>query len=493
VIGQGSVLPFTAEREVVDRDLCRRITDREDSALGELYDRYGDLLYGFVVRLLRSVDDAEQLVQDHFLNFWNSPQRYPENRGTLYAQFVASLRAQVVGRLSAKGQRRTGRVPVVTVPSLVPEQSESLRVTSAISEDIVSSLIGALRKLSAEQQQVLALGYFDGFRISDISEHLSVPSDRVVMALHEAVIIIGSVFMNPAVESASAHPVRYDSLCTVFALDILDGNPRRDLEAHLRSGCVRCSDRISLLREIAALLPSVLPQVRPSAELRDRILFSSRLAQVAKSHYETSDRPSAIPPRTAAPESGRSADHLPAHESSGKYFRMISLIVAGVIIVAMAMYINQLHSVINEKEEYEKTLEKKVFVGQTQPPSVDSFSQVLSAPHLSVLRLNGMGSRIIESGRVVWSPEVHSAVVSLVNLPAPANGQSYRLWFVQNKELHPGPMMSCTVNQKDGSCSAYQKIDFPGQISEISGMGITRETEGEAGQSGGKIVLFGRF
>jgi RNA polymerase sigma-70 factor, ECF subfamily len=486
VIGQGSILPFTAEREVVDRDLNRRIANHEDGALGELYDRYGLLLYGFVVRLLRSAADAEQLIHDHFLNFWNSSQRYPENRGTLYSQLVFSLRTQVVGRMTGRGLRRAPHGPDSAIPLLVPDRTGVLRALSAIDEDTVNSMVTAVWALPSDQQRVLALGWFDGFRTSEIAERLSLPHDRVIAALNDALSVITALFIDVPHDGGNSHPARYDALSTVFALDLLDGNPRRDLEAHLRSGCVRCSESIAITREIGAIMPVVLAQVRPSPELREKILFSARLAQVAKAHLESDGKAKAIF-NAPGPEVVTAAS---VQEASTRFYKTAALITAGVVILAMAFYINTLHSVINEKEEYERTLEQKVFLSPPASSAAVADTDVISAPHLSTTNFYGLGSRIMESGRILWSRDVSSAIVSCQKLPPLAEGQSYRLWFVRDHELHPGPVLSLAADKATGTFKSYQRVGLTDPPDSISGIAVTRETEGD---TSGRLFLFGRL
>jgi hypothetical protein len=54
-----------------DRNLAKRLQQREPSALAELYDRYGRLAYSLIYRIVHDVGVAEDLVQETFLRVWN--------------------------------------------------------------------------------------------------------------------------------------------------------------------------------------------------------------------------------------------------------------------------------------------------------------------------------------------------------------------------------------------------------------------------------------
>ena len=54
-----------------DSNLLRRIAERDEGALGELYDRYANLLLALSRRIVLDSSDAEEILQEVFLQVWN--------------------------------------------------------------------------------------------------------------------------------------------------------------------------------------------------------------------------------------------------------------------------------------------------------------------------------------------------------------------------------------------------------------------------------------
>src|SRR5262245_42338790 len=66
-------------------------------------------------------------------------------------------------------------------------------------------------------------------------------------------------------------------LCSIYALGALDGEELREFEAHLKSGCTVCGEQILEYTQTVAAIPEALPNVRPSQDLKSRMM--SRLEQ----------------------------------------------------------------------------------------------------------------------------------------------------------------------------------------------------------------------
>src|SRR5213082_4198540 len=64
-----------------DEALVALAARSEQSALAELYDRYGRPAYGLALRVLRDEALAEDAVQEAFLTLWRTAARYVPERG----------------------------------------------------------------------------------------------------------------------------------------------------------------------------------------------------------------------------------------------------------------------------------------------------------------------------------------------------------------------------------------------------------------------------
>lgn len=162
-----------------DEALVRRMADGDDQALGALYDRWQAVVHGVVSRMLRQVDDVEDVVEETFWQAWRQAARFDRSRGAVQTWLLTIARSRALDRVRALRRRREeplegdeGQVVVQQVaegdPALDAEASERRRIVAA-----------ALAELPAEQREALELGYFGGLSQTEIAERTGQPLGTV--------------------------------------------------------------------------------------------------------------------------------------------------------------------------------------------------------------------------------------------------------------------------------------------------------------------------
>ena len=167
-----------------DRRLIAECLAGRTTAFGELVRRYQDRLFNAVVRVVDTAEDAADVVQDAFLNAFQSLNSFKgdsEFFTWLYRiafNAAISLRRKKKAVLSFDGDTRAAE-PVdpseFTRPGVALERSE---------ED--AQLLAALNRLSPEHRAVLVLKDLEGQRYEDIAQVLDVPIGTVRSRLHRA-------------------------------------------------------------------------------------------------------------------------------------------------------------------------------------------------------------------------------------------------------------------------------------------------------------------
>ena len=71
-----------------DLSLVRRVQAGEKAALAELYDRHAALMYGTAVRILRSEPEAEDALQDAWIQVWSRSATFEPKRGSVASSGV---------------------------------------------------------------------------------------------------------------------------------------------------------------------------------------------------------------------------------------------------------------------------------------------------------------------------------------------------------------------------------------------------------------------
>jgi RNA polymerase sigma-70 factor, ECF subfamily len=148
--------------------VLRRLAAGDSLALAEFYDAHAGLAYGLALRVLRDRSDAEDVVQEAFVQVWRQADRYDPERGTPQAWLCAIVRTRALDRLRRRVARREQEE--VTEPAAsggTPDREGELAVRKA------------LLSLSADQRRALELAYYEGLTQSEIARRLNEPLGTV--------------------------------------------------------------------------------------------------------------------------------------------------------------------------------------------------------------------------------------------------------------------------------------------------------------------------
>ena len=126
--------------------------------------------------MLRMSSDAEDLLQEVFVQVWHQANRYSEERGSPEAWIVNIARSRAIDKL--RSIRRMERSFVLTDDPAKAESSDNVESSAAESETKLT-MNSALANLPEAQRKVLVLAYFDGLSQSEIADRLKEPLGTV--------------------------------------------------------------------------------------------------------------------------------------------------------------------------------------------------------------------------------------------------------------------------------------------------------------------------
>ena len=152
-----------------DEALVALAARSEQSALAELYDRYGRTAYGLAFRILRDGTLAEDAVQDAFLTIWRSASRFVPERGKASTWILTLVHRRAVDVVRREQRRRADSLDRAPEPAVDGVDEDAwLRLQRERVQD-------ALRKLPDTQREALELAYYGGFSQSELAERLGQP------------------------------------------------------------------------------------------------------------------------------------------------------------------------------------------------------------------------------------------------------------------------------------------------------------------------------
>jgi RNA polymerase sigma-70 factor (ECF subfamily) len=153
-----------------DEAVVALVARSDESALAELYDRFGRIAYGIALRILRDERLAEDAVQEGFLAAWHNADRFMPERAKASTWLLTFVHRRAVDIVRREDRRRAERLPesVDVIPTGSAEEDAWLRFER-------ERVQAALRQLPDQQREALELAYYGGFSQSELAERLGQP------------------------------------------------------------------------------------------------------------------------------------------------------------------------------------------------------------------------------------------------------------------------------------------------------------------------------
>lgn len=156
--------------------LIQQVAQQDREAFSELYDRCSSLVFTLAMRMLKVRSDAEDLLQEVFVQVWRQASNYSADRGTPEAWIINIARSRAIDKI--RSIRRMEKSFVLTGDPARAESNDNVESSAAASE-VRLTMNSALASLPEAQRRVLELAYFDGLSQSEIAARLAEPLGTV--------------------------------------------------------------------------------------------------------------------------------------------------------------------------------------------------------------------------------------------------------------------------------------------------------------------------
>ena len=143
-----------------DNELLNRCREGDAEAFGAIYDRYGNILYGTALRMLRRPEQAEDVVQVAFMKLHTKPPQPPVNN-------LGGWLHRVTTNAALDQLRRRQRLAEQELPE---RPLVAAKGSAGMSRDIEQ----AVTQLPERGRQVFVLHDVEGFKHSEIAEMLEI-------------------------------------------------------------------------------------------------------------------------------------------------------------------------------------------------------------------------------------------------------------------------------------------------------------------------------
>jgi RNA polymerase sigma-70 factor, ECF subfamily len=152
--------------------LIQRVATQDREAFSQLYELFSTFVFTLAMRMLKIRSEAEDLLQEVFVQVWRQAQGYSAEQGSPEAWIINIARSLAIDKM--RSIRRMGRSFVLTDDPARAQLGENIESWRADSEGRMT-MNSALANLPETQRKVLELAYLDGMTQTEIAERLAEP------------------------------------------------------------------------------------------------------------------------------------------------------------------------------------------------------------------------------------------------------------------------------------------------------------------------------
>ncbi len=158
----------------MDLSPLERVARGDPDAVQQCLDAYGGLVASIARARLRSAADADDVVQDIFVELWQKAATFDPSRGSAEAFVGTIARRRVIDRLRRKGRRpEVEMLPETLEADLEPHDDRLHRREEA------ARALAVLELLSPPQQQAIELAVLQGHSHAEVARTTGMPLGTV--------------------------------------------------------------------------------------------------------------------------------------------------------------------------------------------------------------------------------------------------------------------------------------------------------------------------
>lgn len=165
------------------RALLSQVAEGSEAAFAQLYQQTSPKLYGVALRILRSKDIAEDVLQDAYVKIWSHARDYDADIAAPVTWMAAIVRNRALDEI----RRRAARPTANDDSELQNLPSDDEHPLAGLERgDDVKRLMRCLDGLEPEKKQIVQLAYLNGMTREELATRFSRPEGTIKTWLHRS-------------------------------------------------------------------------------------------------------------------------------------------------------------------------------------------------------------------------------------------------------------------------------------------------------------------
>jgi len=172
-------MPKSTSKEITDEELIVKICLTDHDAFEVLYKRYFQRIFRFAYRIMQSLDDIEEIINDVMFVVWKKAASFKNE------SLVSTWIFGIAYKKCLKALSKRPKVEHISLDDIA-EDIQDMQVSALKNMEIDDWLSVVFSKLPADQRAVLELTYHQGLNYSEIAEIMECPENTVKTRMFHA-------------------------------------------------------------------------------------------------------------------------------------------------------------------------------------------------------------------------------------------------------------------------------------------------------------------
>ncbi|MBQ5327754.1 MAG: sigma-70 family RNA polymerase sigma factor [Oscillospiraceae bacterium] len=167
-----------------DEKIIELYFERNESAISETAEKYGNYLYKIAFNILSDNEDSEESVNDTYMSVWNT---IPPEKPNVFSAFLSKITRYIsLNRYRAKKTEKRGSGEIDAafeeIEECVPDKSDIYDEIET--KELAKMISDYLKNLPETERKIFVCRYYYLDSLSDISKQFGFSQSKIASMLH---------------------------------------------------------------------------------------------------------------------------------------------------------------------------------------------------------------------------------------------------------------------------------------------------------------------
>ncbi len=172
----------------------RQVVAGDDGAFTSVYRRQAGLLFSVIFQILQDQKEAEDVLQDSFVQVWRKASTYDADRSSISSWSVMIARHKAIDKLRSR-QRYSFATEAAAVENILQSGGHAEEKTDQriLCDEERKRVQDALGEIGDAQREAISLAFFTGLSHAQIADRVNVPLGTVKARIRRGLFALREV------------------------------------------------------------------------------------------------------------------------------------------------------------------------------------------------------------------------------------------------------------------------------------------------------------